>query len=159
MKTRWVIVGLLSIPLVDTLLLVPIATAIGLLTTVLIVVLTGLFGMVLVRAEGRTTIQRIQQKIARGTLPTNELIDGGLLIAAGAFLLTPGIVTDIIGFASAIPVTRYPIRILTKRYIVTPILDRQTNDFISGNIYIDGFPDEDTVNLDPEEYGRPDEDR
>ena len=157
MRTRWVIAILLVITLADTLLLLPVAGAIGFVPTVLLVVLTGLVGMLLLRAEGRHTLSKLQRKAATGEVPTNELLDGGLLIAAGAFLLTPGIVTDAVGFALAIPVTRYPIRELIKRYVVGPYLDRATGGFVSGNVWIGGFPDGDTdddvVNLDPEEYG------
>ena len=163
MRTRWVIAALLAIPLVDTLLLLPVAGAIGFVQTVLLVVLTGLVGMLLVRAEGRHTLGKLRRKAATGEVPTNELLDGGLLIAAGAFLLTPGIVTDAIGFALAIPVTRYPIRAVLKRYVVTPYLDRATGGFASGNVWVGGFPDgdggdDDVVNLDPEEYGRSSDD-
>ncbi|SDY51156.1 FxsA family protein [Halobellus clavatus] len=160
MRTRWVIALLLAIPLVDTLLLLPVASTIGFVPTVLLVVLTGLVGMLLVRAEGRHTLSKLQRKAARGEVPTNELLDGGLLIAAGTFLLTPGIVTDVIGFALALPVTRYPIREVGKRYVVRPYLDRQTGGFVSGNVWVGGFPDgdDDVVSLDPEEYGRPGDD-
>jgi UPF0716 protein FxsA len=159
MRTRWVIALLLAIPLADTLLLLPVASAIGFVPTVLLVVLTGLLGMLLVRAEGRHTLAKLQRKAATGEVPTNELLDGGLLIAAGAFLLTPGIVTDALGFALALPVTRYPIRELLKRYVLGPYLDRRTGGFVSGNVWVGGFPgDDDVVNLDPEEYGRSGED-
>jgi UPF0716 protein FxsA len=158
MQTRWVIAALLAIPLLDTLLLVPLAGTIGFVPTVLLVVLTGLVGMLLVRAEGRHTLSKLQRKVARGEIPTNELLDGGLLIAAGAFLLTPGVVTDLIGFLLAIPVTRFPIRETTKRFVVRPYLEKQTGGFASGNVWVGGFPDDDVVNLDPENYGRPDDD-
>ncbi|WP_435183277.1 FxsA family protein [Halobellus sp. EA9] len=160
MRTRWVIALLLAIPLADTLLLLPVAGAIGFVPTVLLVVLTGLVGMLLVRAEGRHTLRKLQRKAATGEVPTDELLDGGLLIAAGAFLLTPGIVTDAVGFALALPVTRYPIREVVKRYVVRPYLDRQTGGFVSGNVWVGGFPsgDDEVVNLDPEEYGRPGDD-
>ncbi|RDI72370.1 FxsA family protein [Halopelagius longus] len=158
MQTRWVIAILLAIPLADTLLLVPVANAIGFAATVLLVVLTGLVGMLLVRAEGRHTISRLQQKVATGGLPTNELMDGGLLIAAGAFLLTPGIVTDLLGFMLALPLTRYPIREVLKRYVVKPYIEKQTDGFVSGGVWTGGYPDDDVIDLDPESYGRRDDD-
>lgn len=159
MRTRWMIGGLLAVPLVDTLLLLPLASEIGLLQTVLLVVLTGLVGMLLVRAEGRHTVAKIQQRVTTGELPTDELVDGGLLIFAGALLLTPGVVTDLIGFAASIPVTRIPIRTALKRYIIMPALDRRSEGFVSGNIWVGGTPSEDVVNLDPEEYARSTEDK
>ncbi|GAB7094533.1 membrane protein FxsA [Halolamina litorea] len=143
MRTRYVIAALLLIPLADAILLVFVAGEIGPVPTVLLVVLTGLIGMLLVRAEGRHTLARIQEKAARGEPPTNELLDGALLIAAGAFLLTPGVVTDAIGFLLAIPPTRYPIRSVLKRYVVIPQLDKQTNGFVTGGVWTSGFPDGD----------------
>ncbi len=87
MRTRSLLGLLLLIPLVDAFVLVAIVSW-GVLTaleTVALVVLTGLVGMLLVRAEGRNTLGRFQRKAASGSVPTDELVDGGLLIAAGAF--------------------------------------------------------------------------
>ncbi len=144
MKLR-VIGILLLVPLVDVLLLVVLATdlgpvQIGPVATVAVVVLTALLGLLLVRAEGRHTIRKIQRKLAQGTPPTDELLDGALLLIAGALMLTPGLITDIIGLLLVVPPTRYPIRIGVKRYVVVPFMDRQTGGFATGNVYISGFP-------------------
>jgi len=157
MRRRWQFALLLVIPLVDALLLIPVSDFLGLLPTVALVVLTGLVGMMLVRAEGRHTLRRFQRKLAEGTLPTDEMMDGALLIAAGAFLLTPGLVTDTIGFLFAVPVTRYPIREALLRLVVRPYMERQTEGFVSGNVYVGGFPDEDTVDLGKGDYRVDDE--
>ena len=134
---------LLLIPLFDIVLLAVVAIPyLGTLPTVALVVLTALVGMLLVRAEGRATLRNIQRKLATGEVPTNELIDGGLLIAAGAFFLTPGLVTDAVGLLVAIPVTRYPIRAATRRWVVRPYIDAKTGGFASGQVYVGGFPDE-----------------
>ncbi len=137
---RWVALGLLLIPLADIALLVVVAGAIGWVPTVALVVLTALLGMLFVRAEGRHTLRRVQGKLAKGELPTDQMIDGGLLIAAGAFLLTPGLVTDAVGFLIALPLTRIPIRILLKKYVITPALDKRTGGFATGQVYTAGFP-------------------
>jgi len=136
---------LLLIPLVDVLLLVVLATRFGPVTigpaaTVAIVVLTALLGLLLVRAEGRHTIRNIQYKLAQGSAPTKELLDGALLLVAGALMLTPGLITDLVGLLLVLPPTRYPIRIVVKRYVVTPLLDKQTGGFATGNVYVGGFP-------------------
>lgn len=136
---------LLLVPIVDVLLLVVLATGIGPVTigpvaTVAVVVLTALLGMLLVRAEGRHTIRKIQRKLAEGTPPTDELLDGALLLVAGVLMLTPGLVTDLIGLLLVLPPTRYPIRVVVKRYVVTPMLDDRTGGFATGNVYIGGFP-------------------
>ena len=145
MRTRSLLALLLLIPLVDAFVLVAIvgSEVLTALQTVALVVLTGLIGMILVRAEGRNTLVRFQQKAATGSAPTDELLDGGLLIAAGAFLLTPGLVTDLIGFLLVLPPTRYPIRIALKRWVVVPYIDNKTDGFATGNVWTFGFPDGD----------------
>jgi len=155
MRPRYVLALLLLIPLADALFLVVVADALGWQVTVALVVVTGLLGMLLVRAEGRTTLGRVQRKAGRGEPPTDELLDGAMLIAAGAFLLTPGLVTDAIGFLFAFPVTRYPIRSVFKRVVVVPYLDRKTGGFATGNVWVGGFPDGDGEGFDPNGGGFP----
>ncbi|MUW14022.1 membrane protein FxsA [Halorubrum sp. CBA1125] len=140
MRPRTLLALLLVVPLVDALFLVVVATRLGWPMTVALVVLTAILGMLLLRAEGRATLARVQRKLARGEPPTDELLDGGLLIAAGAFLLTPGLVTDAVGFLLAFPLSRIPIRAALKRYVVVPYLDSETGGFVSGNVYVGGFP-------------------
>ena len=140
MRSRTLLALLLVVPLVDALFLIYVATRLGWAVTVALVVLTAILGMLLLRAEGRATLARVQRKLARGEPPTNELLDGGLLIAAGALLLTPGLVTDGIGFLFAFPLTRVPIRTVIKKYVVVPYIDRETSGFATGNVYIGGFP-------------------
>ena len=152
------IIGLLLlIPLFDVMVLVIVATRLGVIPTVVLVVLTALIGMLLVRAEGRHTARKIQRKIQQGAVPTDELLDGGLLIGAGALLLTPGLVTDLVGLLLVIPPTRYPIRAATKRFIVRPYVDARTGGLVSGTVYSGGFPNvesnpENTYDVDRDEY-------
>lgn len=131
---------LLLIPLADALLLVVVATRLGWVLTVALVVLTALLGMLFVRAEGRHTMRRLQSKLATGELPTDELLDGGLLIAAGAFLLTPGLLTDALGAILVFPPTRYVLRRGITRWVLVPYLDRRTNGFVTGRVYTVGVP-------------------
>lgn len=134
--------ALLLVPLADAVFLVFVAGELGWEVTVALVVLTALLGTLFVRAEGRATLARIQQSLAKGEPPTDELVDGGLLIAAGAFLLTPGLVTDALGFLIVFPVTRVGFRWAVKRY-VRPKLDAKTGGFATGNVYTFGFPGDD----------------
>ncbi|MXR20220.1 FxsA family protein [Halobacterium bonnevillei] len=139
-RLRWLFLALLVVPLADALFLVFVAAEIGWQLTVALVVLTALLGTLFVRAEGRHTLRRIQQSLATGKTPTNELIDGGLLIAAGAFLLTPGLLTDALGFLLVFPLTRVPFRYVVKEWVIVPKLDQQTGGFATGNVYTFGFP-------------------
>lgn len=159
---RRFLAALLLIPLIDMLLLVVVADVIGWVGTVALVVATALVGLLFVRAEGRRTLSKLQRSIVQGQPPQDHLIDGGLLIAAGAFLLTPGLVTDAIGLLLVLPPTRFLFRRLLKRYVVIPAIDNRTGGFASGSVYVGGFPngsDDDgtTVDLGPEDYEVDDE--
>ncbi|MGB2799932.1 MAG: FxsA family protein [Dehalococcoidia bacterium] len=93
-------------PLVELAILVYLGTVIGVLYTVLIVVVTGMIGAILARHQGLATLSRIRNSMEQGIIPSNELFEGALILAGGLLLLTPGIITDIIGFAVLIPQTR-----------------------------------------------------
>jgi UPF0716 protein FxsA len=131
---------LLLIPLLEMLLLVVLSSYVGWQIVVLLVVLTAFVGLLLVRAQGRYTLHKIQNKLARGESPADELLDGALLLVSGAFLLTPGLVTDTLGFLLVVPVTRYPIRLAVKKWVIVPYADAKSRGFVTGNVYIDGFP-------------------
>ncbi|USZ70412.1 FxsA family protein [Natronosalvus halobius] len=146
---RWIL-ALLLIPFLDAVLLAVVVsqtTYIGWIGMVALVVLTGLVGMLLVRAEGRRTLRKTQRSLAEGKPPTNQLLDGALLIAAGAFLLTPGLVTDLIGFLFVIPLTRVPIRAALKRFVIVPYLDKKSDGFASGVTWTGGFPGEGSTGI------------
>lgn len=152
------LVALLVVPLADVAVLAYVAAELlGWPATILLVVLTGLIGLLLVRAEGRHTIRRFETAVSEGRVPTDELLDGAFLVAAGAFLLTPGLVTDTIGFLFVLPPTRYPIREAVKRWVVTPYVDHKTGGFVSGDVYTFGFPnpgrdDGDVHDIDSDAY-------
>jgi len=132
--------ALVAVPLLDAAVLVAIGTRIGWVPTVALVVLTALLGTVFVRAEGRRTLAKLQRSIAAGKPPADELIDGGLLIAAGALLLTPGLLTDALGFLFVLPFTRGPLRSVLKSRVIVPRLSSTTDGFVTGQVYTAGFP-------------------
>ncbi|UPV74803.1 membrane protein FxsA [Halorussus limi] len=140
-----VLFGLLLIPLLDALFLVVVASELGAALTVALVVLTALVGTLFVRAEGRHTIRKLQDAVGEGRVPTDELTDGALLIAAGAFLLTPGLVTDAVGFLLAFPPSRILVREAVQKWVVKPYVEKKTGGFVSGNVYTFGFPNAEDV--------------
>ncbi|WP_135823862.1 FxsA family protein [Halorussus ruber] len=139
------LIGLLIIPLVDALFLVYVATQLGPVLTVALVVLTALVGTLFVRAEGRHTVRRLQKTLGKGEVPADELTDGALLIAAGAFLLTPGLVTDTVGFLLAFPPSRILVREAVQKWVVKPYVEKKTGGFATGNVYTFGFPNAEDV--------------
>ena len=93
-------------PLIELAILVYLGTIIGALYTILIVVATGILGAFMARNQGLAALSRIRGSIEREIIPSNEIFDGALILAGGLLLLTPGIITDIIGFAMLVPQTR-----------------------------------------------------
>ncbi|HEY9135115.1 MAG TPA: FxsA family protein [Pseudomonadales bacterium] len=96
----------LTVPIVEMGVLIWVGGYIGILPTLALVVLTAVLGVALLRLQGFLTLQRIQQKLALGDAPDVELIEGGLLLIGGALLLTPGFVTDAVGFTFLLPSSR-----------------------------------------------------
>lgn len=90
-------------PIVEMFILIKVGSLIGALPTIAFVLLTAMIGLALLRQQGFSTLFRAQEKIGKGQLPLNELIEGIFLAVGGALLLTPGFLTDAIGFGCLIP--------------------------------------------------------
>lgn len=103
----WILFALLiGVPLIEIYLFVEIGGAIGAWPTVGLVVLTAAAGTIMLRAQGRRVLARAQEKMRRGEPPVADLLHGIGLLAAGALLLTPGFLTDGVGFALLLPAAR-----------------------------------------------------
>jgi UPF0716 protein FxsA len=96
----------LVVPLLEIYILIQVGGVIGALPTVAAVVGTALLGAILVRTQGLITLQRAQAAIDRGEPPALELLEGVVLLVAGALLLTPGFFTDALGFLCLVPSLR-----------------------------------------------------
>ena len=93
-------------PIVEISLLLQVGDIIGGWNTLAIVIITAFFGAHLVRQQGLQTFVQAQTKMNQGQLPGQELAEALLLLIAGVLLVTPGFITDIIGFLFTLPVTR-----------------------------------------------------
>ena len=94
------------VPLVELALLIKLGDAIGLWPTITIVIATGVLGATLARSQGTRTVGAIRSQLAEGRAPTEGLINGLLILVGGVVLLTPGLLTDILGFSLLVPFTR-----------------------------------------------------
>lgn len=99
------------IPLIELLLLIEVGGLIGVIPTVGIVIATGVLGAWLTRLEGLKTLRRIREDLANGRMPAERLVDGLLILVAGAVLLTPGLLTDACGFFLLVPPGRRFVRV------------------------------------------------
>ena len=115
------------IPFIELALLIKIGTMIGLFETILIIVITGMAGALMVRSAGIECLFRIQKNMDSGIIPTDDLLSGLLILVAGAFLLTPGLITDAAGFILLIPVSRELVKKFLKKYVKLKVEQTRLN--------------------------------
>ncbi|NLW49319.1 MAG: FxsA family protein [Candidatus Brocadiaceae bacterium] len=94
------------VPLTELLLLLRLADLLGFVPTVVLVVGTGVAGAALARAQGLRAVEGIRRKLEQGEMPADDLVHGLLVLVAGALLLTPGVMTDTVGFLLLVPPVR-----------------------------------------------------
>jgi len=102
------------VPVTELYILIEVGKKIGSLTTIGIIILTGIIGAYLVKSQGFMILRKIQNDLNEGIMPGDSLIQGAIILAGGILLLTPGFVTDIVGFIFLIPVSRN----IIKKYLL-----------------------------------------
>jgi UPF0716 protein FxsA len=95
-----------TVPILELVLLIQLGRVVGLWPTLALVLLTGVTGAALARVEGMRVVFQFQRELASGRIPGQAMLDGVSVLIGGAFLLTPGILTDLAGFALLLPPTR-----------------------------------------------------
>lgn len=103
---RYLILLFTVVPIVELALLIKIGQYIGVGYTLGIIIVTGVTGAYLAKMQGLLTLRRIQDEVNQGIMPADKLFDGVLILCSGILLLTPGLITDLIGFMGLIPLTR-----------------------------------------------------
>ena len=104
----------LIIPFAEIYLLLQVGGIIGALPTIFLVVFTAALGAWLLRRQGFATFRRFQENLAQGVIPAYEMIEGPIILLGGLLLLTPGFITDLLGFACLIP----PLRKKIAQYVI-----------------------------------------
>lgn len=103
---RILLILFIAIPLIEIYFLIQVGEVIGAWPTILLVVGTAVLGAILLRIQGISTITRMQTTLQHGELPAQTILEGVMLLLAGGLLLTPGFVTDILGFLLLVPFLR-----------------------------------------------------
>ena len=148
-------------PIVELAVIVQVAGSTGVLNTIGLLVLVSVVGAWLVRREGLGILRRAQEEAAQGRIPGREIVDGLLVLGAGALMLTPGFVTDAVGLALLFPPTRALVRAMATRRLTRSMASGRTTfrygwrgeDPSSGGI-IDAGSWEDGTPDGPDESGR-----
>lgn len=104
------------VPLVELALLIWLSKVTSIFFTIGLVLFTGVLGAALAKVQGIQTMWKLRGQVAKAQVPTDSLMDAGMILVAGGVLLTPGILTDLLGFSLLIPPIRNVIREWLKAY-------------------------------------------
>lgn len=110
----WMVLLFTVLPALEIWVFFQIPMSLG--AKLLVVLFTGIAGASLARAQGVRVIREIQGQLAQGSMPTAELVEGGIVLFGGALLLTPGFITDTVGFLCLLPPSRKVIAIGLRRW-------------------------------------------
>ena len=104
----------IGIPIIEVILFITIGKYIGLWNTILIIIITGIIGAILVKRQGISTLKKGLEEIKSNKIPMLPMIEGIAIVIAGAFLLTPGFLTDTLGAILLIP----PLRLKIVEFVI-----------------------------------------
>lgn len=114
---RWLLLFILVVPALEIGVLIYAGNLIGPWWVILLIVSTGVLGAWLAKKQGLETIRNFQSSVQYGQMPQDTLLDGACILVGGAVLLTPGFLTDAIGFLLLFPATRFPIKRFLKNVV------------------------------------------
>ena len=123
------------VPLFELYLLVKVGLYLGAFNTVAIVIFTGIFGAFLAKMEGLRVLYSVQRDLQEGRMPTAQILDGLLILIGAVLLITPGLLTDVVGFVLVIPSTRALLKVWLKKHF-QKIIDKR-----EGVITVDSYRD------------------
>ncbi|HGS4861089.1 TPA: FxsA family protein [Vibrio cholerae] len=116
----------IAVPVIEIALFIQVGSVLGVWPTIGLVLLTAIVGASLVRSQGLRTLLTVQQRLAQGQLPAQQILEGVMLAVAGVLLLTPGFFTDILGLMILLPAPR--------AYLAKQLMSR----VVVGNIHASG---------------------
>ncbi len=145
---------LLVVPILEITVFILVGGEIGVVATLALIFLTAVIGSILLRIQGFAVLSRIRTEMEQNRLPGKELGNGAMILVAGVLLLTPGFVTDTIGFALFVPAVRSALWQFLAKNINIVSVGGYPNAQSAGN-----QNNEDVIDLDPDEYyGEPSKD-
>jgi UPF0716 protein FxsA len=111
------------VPAIELYLILKVGSVIGAGNTILLIIGTGILGAYYARQQGLAVMTSIQARTQQGQLPGDDLVNGAMLLVGGAFLITPGFLTDFAGVSLIFPPTREIIKVAVKGW-----LERKTRE-------------------------------
>ncbi len=122
------------VPMIELAILIEIGSRVGTFHTIMLIITTGVIGALLAQSQGLAVIRKMQEEVRFGRAPAGELFDGLFVLIGGILLITPGILTDLIGFIFLLPITRN----LIKQWLMLKVqnnITRGETNFISVNFF------------------------
>ncbi len=117
------------LPILELTLLIKVGSQIGAIKTIILTILISVTGAWLARLQGFLVLQKIQNSLSQGIMPTEEMLDGMMILAGGILLLTPGFITDAIGLVMLFPASRWLFKQLVRKYIAAMLKNGQMTTF------------------------------
>jgi UPF0716 protein FxsA len=114
---RWIVILMIAIPALEIWLFIELGQIIGGWMTVLLILLTGFIGAFLAKREFKRVLAYAKHELSSGHIPTESILDGICIFAGGLLLLTPGFITDTLGFILLLPWTRSICKVWLLRFI------------------------------------------
>ncbi len=128
------------VPAVELALLIEVGSALGTLPTFALIVATGIIGAALARKQGLSVMGQLRSEMQTGQWPGKTIADGAIILVAGALLVTPGILTDVVGFLMLIPQSRAVIRGYLERRLQRAVVQGQAKPSRTRGVVIDVTP-------------------
>ncbi|HAY36361.1 MAG: FxsA family protein [Rhodothermales bacterium] len=129
----WLFILFVVLPALELYLLIELGQLIGATNTFLLILGTGILGSYMAKSQGLAAWRRLNEKLSKGGIPGKELVDGAIILVSGTLLITPGVLTDIIGFLGLFPLTRNAIRSVAAKLFKTVVPLAGQMNFYSGS--------------------------
>jgi UPF0716 protein FxsA len=110
-------IAFIVVPLLELAVIIQVGSSFGVFPTIFLLLMVSIVGAFLVRIQGLGVLNRIRTQLAMGQLPTDELVNGVLILVAGTLMLTPGFITDAFGLSLLFPPARAIVRqVLARKF-------------------------------------------
>ena len=106
----YLVLAFIIVPLLELAVIIQVGQGLGVLPTIGLLLVVSIVGAWLVKFQGLGVMNRIRRQLAAGQMPTDELVNGVLILVAGALMLTPGFITDAVGLSLLFPPSRAVVR-------------------------------------------------
>jgi UPF0716 protein FxsA len=121
-----------GVPAIELALLIEVGGRIGTGATLALIAITGIVGASLAQRQGLSVLRTLQQETAAGRLPAGTLVDGVVILVAGALLVTPGILTDAVGFLCLVPAFRQQLKRAAMRHFERAVAEGRVDVRVYG---------------------------